>query len=174
MSHLTFSAASCFSALYVVEIRDLQQEIAALRCWTPSDARDALIEAREERIEELEGCLEFGASVEARSAEVIEITSPADQLAEVAVALRIAEPSLVWSVEASVPLQHVRGVHGMWRVLIWRSGRSWAGCVWHHRWDEAEQMERDGIVSNASAANPITVAQLLISAMAVRGEQVAA
>lgn len=101
MSHLTVPAPSCFVGFYAAEIRDLQQEIASLRCWSPSAARDALIEAREERIEELELCMEFGAAVEAHQAEVIEIASPAAQLVEVAADLTAALPSVRWTASAS-------------------------------------------------------------------------
>ena len=94
MSTTTSPAASSFTCLYDAELGDLRASIDYLRAWEPSPKRDALIAMREERIEELEAVMSFEDDVvvvcdEASFAEVIEITSPAEQLAEVVQAARI-------------------------------------------------------------------------------------
>lgn len=169
MSHLTAPVASCFAALYANEIRDLQQEIAQLRCWSPSAARDELIEARDELIEELELCLEFGASVEAHRAEVIEIATPAEQLVEVATALTSELPAVRWTATAA----SVVGVIATLQIVIVRDQRGWKGDLRTTVWSPLEG-EVPVILSQAAASSAVTVAHPLITAAVARREQVAA
>jgi hypothetical protein len=169
MSHLTAPTADCFVGFYVNEIRDLQQEIAALRSWSPSAARDELIAAREERIEELELCMEFGGAIEAYRAEVIEIASPSQQLAEIAADLREELPAVRWTVASG----GIIGCIAALQIALSRSGRGWKGDLRTTVWSAFEG-EVVVILSAASASSARTVAQLLVTAAAVRREQVAA
>lgn len=169
MSHLTAPAASSFTGFYVTEIRDLQQEIAALRSWSPSAARDALIEAREERIEELELCMEFGAAVESHQADVIEIATPAAQLAEIATQLLAQLPSVRWTVATG----GIIGTLAAFQIVLSRAGRGWKGDLRTTVWSAFEG-EVGVVLSAAEASSAVTVAQLLVTAAAVRCEQVAA
>jgi hypothetical protein len=169
MANLTTPAPDCFVGFYVNEIRDLQQEIAALRSWSPSAARDELIAAREERIEELELCMEFGGAIEAYRAEVIEIASPSQQLAEIAADLREELPAVRWTVASG----GIIGCIAALQIALSRSGRGWKGDLRTTVWSAFEG-EVVVILSAASASSARTVAQLLVTAAAVRGEQVAA
>lgn len=82
-----------FQPFYLDEIAELQARISDLRSQSASPRNAALIEEYAERIEEYEGVLAFDEDVV--FAEVIEIASPAQQVAEAAVAVRVVAQILL-------------------------------------------------------------------------------
>lgn len=103
--------AQIATTCYAAEIADLHNQIADLKQWAPSARRDALIAMREERIEELESCMELGdemAEVKAdAAAEQVEVSAALESAITTAQAVGCAlvtgAPAILRELERLVP-----------------------------------------------------------------------
>jgi hypothetical protein len=147
------------------QIAALQVEITNLLKHAPSKRRSSLIEMREMRIEALMGGLQLGD--EMAEAEVVEISTVEEQLAEAVALLNAAHPRTRWFTQHSV----LMGIVGIDTIRIERSARAWSGKAqgpWKVTYEYGEEVLD---WSHASGADLLQVAtQLMHKAMAARSE----
>lgn len=149
------------------QIANLQVEITNLRKRAPSARTADLIEMRELRISELMACAEVGD--ETAEAEVVEISTVEEQLAEAVALLNAAHPRTRWFTQHSV----LMGIVGIDTIRIERSARAWSGKAqgpWKVTYEYGEEVLD---WSHASGADLLDVAtQLMNKALSARSEGV--
>jgi hypothetical protein len=161
----TLNIAEVLAAHTYQQIDDLQQQIADLRAQGPSARTADLIEMRELRIKELLACAEIGD--EMAEAEVVEICTVEQQLAEAVSLLSAAHPRTRWFTQHGV----LMGVVGIDIVRIERSGRGWSGWVQGPWIVTYEYGEEPLIWCRASGAELVQLTSLLATrAQVVRAE----